>query len=346
MRAFRCDHCGQLLFFENSQCLNCESQLGFVPSELELHALVGERADLKRCINLELAQCNWIVEDENEALCQACITTKVRPADGDTEGLVEFANAESAKRRVLYQLLDIGLPVDQDTLSFELRSSTSEAVTTGHSAGVVTLDLAESDAPQREQRRQELGEAYRTMLGHFRHELGHYYQPILLTSEEIWDQSREVFGDERKDYQQAMDEHYANGSPADWGDHFVSAYATMHPWEDWAETFAHYLHIRDTLQTAGDFGLEIKGPQVVSDHDDEFTAAPEPEAGERGFAEIIDNWLPLTYALNQINRSMGQPDLYPFALADDVIAKLSFMHDRFHAIETGAEAPAPPMDQE
>ncbi len=342
MRAFRCGNCGQLVFFENSLCLRCQTPLGFQPSTLEIVALIGDRAGDVRCANLELAECNWLVEDEGEELCRSCTVTTVRPRDDDPEGLKNFASAEASKRRVLYQLLDIGLPVDENTLSFELRSSTSEPVTTGHADGVVTLDLAESDDANREARREQLGEAYRTMLGHFRHELGHYYQDILLVDDAAWDACRAVFGDEREDYQAAMDHHYENGPPADWEDRFVSAYATMHPWEDWAETFAHYLHIRDTLQTAADFGMRVDGPQVTDDHVREFKAAPHPEVGERGFREMLDNWIPLTYALNQVNRSMGNDDLYPFALGEPVIEKLSFMHDCVHAIETGAVQPAPP----
>jgi hypothetical protein len=348
LRAFTCGHCGQLVFFENSLCLRCQTPLAFAPSTLQLVTLEGERADDQRCANLTLAECNWLVEDEGEELCRSCRVTTVRPADDDPEGLRNFADAEAAKRRVLYQLLDIGLPVDENTLSFELRSSTSEPVTTGHADGVVTLDLAESDDANREARREQLGEAYRTMIGHFRHELGHYYQDILLPDEPTREASRAVFGDERDDYAAAMDKHYESGPPTDWPDHFVSAYATMHPWEDWAETFAHYLHIRDTLQTAGDFGMRVDGPQAADDHHREFKAAPRPEVGEFGFREIVDNWIPLTYALNQINRSMGLSDLYPFALADTVIEKLAFMHDRVHAIETGAVAPgaAPSGDAE
>ena len=122
---------------------------------------------------------------------------------------------------------------------------------TGHADGVITLDLAESDDVHRERRRAELGEPYRTLLGHFRHEIGHYYWPILVERAGALERCRALFGDERADYGEALERHYADGPPADWAERHVSAYATMHPWEDWAETFAHYLHIRDTLQTAG-----------------------------------------------------------------------------------------------
>ncbi|MFT4034237.1 MAG: putative zinc-binding metallopeptidase [Patulibacter sp.] len=324
MRAFRCTSCDQLLFFENSRCLRCESEVGFVPSTLEL-VRMEERPQLPRCANTHVARCNWLVEDPQQELCLSCRTTTTRPADGDLAGLEQYAEAESAKRRVLYQLLDIGLPVNDDTLDFQLKSSEVEPVMTGHASGTVTLDLAEADDAQRVQRRDELGEPYRTLVGHFRHELGHYYQPIVLTTDHDWEQCRAVFGDERASYQEALDRHYAGGAPADWRDRFVSAYATMHPWEDWAESFAHYLHIRDTLQTAANFGLQIVGPSREIG-DDEFESYPDEADAHRSFDAMFSGWLPLTYALNQINRSMGRPELYPFALSQPAVDKLAFMH--------------------
>jgi hypothetical protein len=201
---------------------------------------------------------------------------------------------------------------------------------TGHGDGVITIDLAESDDASREARRQELGEPYRTMLGHLRHELGHYFQPLIITSDEDWAQCRELFGDEREDYQGALHRHYREGTPEDWPERYVSAYARMHPWEDWAETFAHYLHIRDTIQTASEYGVSVSGPRAV-DFDRSLKVTPQPEAGERDFAELLDAWLPLTYALNAVNRSMGRDDLYPFTLAPPVMAKLEYVHERVHA---------------
>jgi hypothetical protein len=191
---------------------------------------------------------------------------------------------------------------------------------------VITIDLAESDDARRERRRQQLAEPYRTMLGHLRHELGHYFQPFLVPGEQGWERCRALFGDERDDYDAALEHHYARGTPTEWEERFVSAYATMHPWEDWAETFAHYLHIRDTLQTATEYGVTVHGPRAVT-ADRSLKANPQPHAGERSFSELLENWLPLTYALNAVNRSMGRDDLYPFTLAPPVIDKLSFVHD-------------------
>jgi hypothetical protein len=337
MLSFSCGHCGHLVFFENTRCLHCDTPLGVVPDRLELVALEGPDATLHRCANAELARCNWMV-DRVDALCRSCELTRTRPADGDTTGLAEFADTEAAKRRVVFQLLELGMPgISPETLHFDLLSSETESVTTGHADGVVTLDLAESDDARREQRRQELGEPYRTMLGHLRHELGHYFQPLLITDNAGWTACRELFGDEREDYAEALNRHYAHGTPRDWQARNVSAYATMHAWEDWAETFAHYLHIRDTLQTAAEYGVIVHGPRAVS-ADRSLKAAPQPESGERSFDEVLQNWLPLTYALNAVNRSMGRDDLYPFTLPEPVIEKLSFVHDRVQAADTRAYA--------
>ncbi|MGA9856953.1 MAG: putative zinc-binding metallopeptidase [Solirubrobacteraceae bacterium] len=327
MLSYACGHCGHLVFFENSLCLNCSTELGFVPEELDLVALEGDAATGRyRCANAKLAKCNWMVSAPGR-LCRSCELTRTRPADGDDAGLAAFAAAEAAKRRVVMQLLDLGLPgVTPDRLRFDLLSSRDEPVATGHADGVITIDLAESDDASREARRAELGEPYRTLLGHLRHELAHYFQPLLL-DDQAWERCRALFGNERADYGAALDRHYAQGAPADWPQQYVSAYATMHPWEDWAETFAHYLHIRDTLQTAAEYGVTVRGPRAVT-LDRSLKATPQPEAGDRGFAEVLDNWLPLTYALNAVNRSMGRDDLYPFTLATAVIDKLQFVHER------------------
>jgi hypothetical protein len=327
MRSFACGHCGQLLFFENFVCLNCQTPQGFVPDRMELVALEAENTALHRCLNTEAANCNWMV-GRVDSLCRSCELTRTRPNTSDADGMREFALAEAAKRRAIFQLLDLRLPgVEPAELHFDLLSSSAGPVTTGHADGVITVDLAESDDARRELRRQELDEPYRTMLGHLRHELGHFFQPRLVTGELQWERCRALFGDEREDYQQALERHYEQGGPPDWDQHFVSDYATMHPWEDWAETFAHYLHIRDTLQTAAEYGVTVDGPRAVKG-DATLTADPRPIAGDQSFGELLENWLPLTYALNAVNRSMGRDDLYPFTLAGPVIEKLSFVHER------------------
>lgn len=337
MLSFACGHCGHLVFFENFVCLNCRTPQGFVPDRLALVALEGDDGSLHRCLNAETADCNWMV-DQVDRLCRCCELTRTRPNTDDVDGMREFALAEAAKRRVVFQLLDLRLPgVEPNQLRFDLLSSSAGPVTTGHADGVITVDLAESDDARRERRRQQLAEPYRTMLGHLRHELGHFFQPRLVRDAPDRERCRTLFGDEREDYQQALEDHYEHGAPTGWEQEFVSAYATMHPWEDWAETFAHYLHICDTLQTAAEYGVIVQGPRAVR-RERSLKANPQPHAGERSFAELLENWLPLTFALNAVNRSMGRDDLYPFVLPVPVIDKLSFVHDRVRAI--GARSPA------
>ncbi|MCM3922191.1 putative zinc-binding peptidase [Frankia sp. AiPs1] len=329
---------------------------------------VSRRRRYRRCANARLAGCNWLIPVPARAahpapsgeLCVCCRLTRTRPADTDSVGKEQFERAEAAKRRLVAQLLELGLPVvshadDPATgLAFDLLSSTKQKVMTGHSDGVITLDLAESDDAHRETVRTQLGEPYRTLLGHFRHETGHYYWSSLVDADSgRAARFRDLFGDADLDYSAALDRHYADGPPPNWRESHVSAYATMHPWEDWAETFAHYLHIRDTLRTAAEFGLQVAGPDL-----DSFGVAPRSLAAvpadlsppradglDRGSpepAEIIAQWLPLTYALNAINRSMGRDDLYPFVLTPAVQAKLSFVHDVIAAArpEPGAAAAA------
>jgi hypothetical protein len=266
------------------------------------------------------------------------VLTRTRPADDDIDGINELVRGEMAKRRLVFQLAELDLPVTPrderlgQGLAFDLLSSTGTKVVTGHDNGVITLDLAEADNEHRERLRQQLSEPYRTLLGHFRHEIGHYYWPILVDRPDVLEACRQLFGDDRLDYATAVKRHYdghADDDPA-WSETHISRYATMHPYEDWAETFAHYLHILDTLQTADSFGLTAaSGPMATSGAaaGGAHTGAdgwgvPHKEAGLDG---IIDDWLELSMALNQVNRSMGHEDLYPFVLAPRVRAKLAFV---------------------
>ncbi|MDB5233191.1 MAG: hypothetical protein JWR44_184, partial [Hymenobacter sp.] len=166
---------------------------------------------------------------------------------------------------------------------------------------------------------------YRTVLGHFRHEVGHYYWDRLIDNTPNLEPFRQLFGDDRTDYEQALKQHYDQGPPADWREHFISAYATTHPWEDWAETWAHYLHIIDTVQTASSFGVRVR-PQV-SEPEDRLTAqiTEDPYESEN-FDAIMKQWLPLSLALNSLNRSMGLRDVYPFVIPPAVAKKLAFIH--------------------
>jgi hypothetical protein len=248
--------------------------------------------------------------------------TRTRPDDADTAALAAFAVAEKAKRRLIAELHELELPIvgrDKDPeygLAFDLLSSQREKVLTGHHNGVITLDLAEGDDVHREQLRKEMAEPYRTLLGHFRHEVGHYYFFRLVgSSEEYLSRFCGLFGDPDADYQEAVDRYYREGAPSRWNESFVSTYATMHPAEDWAETFAHYLHIRDTLDTCASFGM---APAAAT--------FERTVPGPSGFDKIIKIWLPLAWALNMVNRSMGRDDLYPFVLPVPVLDKMRFIH--------------------
>ncbi|WP_237571279.1 zinc-binding metallopeptidase family protein [Mycolicibacterium lacusdiani] len=333
MRDFICPNCGQRLAFENSVCLSCKSKLGFSLDDMAFlviaegseseHGGAVDASEYQLCANLHLAKCNWLVEVAPvRKLCTSCALTRTRPRDGDKVALASFAAAEKAKRRLIVELVDLKLPIvgrDDDPhfgLAFDLLSSADEKVFTGHANGVITLDLAEGDDVHRQQLRIAMDEPYRTLLGHFRHEIGHYYYYRLVgTAPEYQQRARELFGDADADYQAALDRHYSQGAPAGWNKDFVSSYATMHPAEDWAETFAHYLHIRDTLDTAAAFSF---APAAAT--------FDRRNLGPSGFDAIIEMWLPLSWALNMVNRSMGHDDLYPFVLPPAVLEKMRFIH--------------------
>jgi hypothetical protein len=356
VKSFACPACGQLVFFDNTACLRCGARLGVDSEKLEMVVVDAD----SRCANHDLAGCNWLPAGPG-ALCVSCRLTRTRPADGDAEALAQFAVAEAAKRRLVFQLLALGLPVaprdaDQGTgVAFDLLGSTQTPVTTGHAGGVITLDLAESDDVHREQVRAKLREPYRTVLGHFRHEIGHYYFPVLIGTADgggLIADARRLFGDETSDYQAALDRHYRDGAPAGWAETHISEYATMHPAEDWAETFAHYLHIGAVLETAAAYRVRVDGPDLPDAAADSLRSDPvavlavadrpigpaaggvaQPVAARRGdtddeseFGAMIEAWLPLRYALNAITRSMGDDDLYPFVLPAPAVEKLAFVH--------------------
>ncbi|CAJ1504853.1 zinc-binding metallopeptidase family protein [[Mycobacterium] burgundiense] len=336
MRDFLCPNCGQHLAFENSLCLACGSAVGFSLQDSVLLVITSgpdsehdgavDSSEYRLCANMHLAECNWLVkltpgDPEQGELCASCRLTRTRPSDGDP-ALKSFAAAEAAKRRLIVELAELKLPiVDRFTdpqygLAFDLLSSTHGKVFTGHENGVITLDLAEGDDVHREQLRVSMDEPYRTLLGHFRHEIGHYYYYRLIeTDPQYLTRFRDLFGDPDADYQDALDRHYENGAPAGWRESYVSSYATMHAAEDWAETFAHYLHIRDTLDTAAAFGFVPAGATF-----------DRRALGPSAFDSIIRMWLPLTWALNMVNRSMGHDDLYPFVLPTVVLEKMRFIH--------------------
>ena len=178
--------------------------------------------------------------------------------------------------------------------------------------GVITINIEEADPGTRERMRENMNEGYRTLLGHFRHEIAHYYWDILVRDTQWADRFRALFGDERADYDAALSAYYRDGPPDDWPLRHISAYAASHPWEDWAETWAHYLHMADTLETAADMGLSVRGRTIQ-----DMIAG-----SDRRLEPTLTDWRELTAGLNDLNRSMGLPDAYPFAISANVAEKL------------------------
>ena len=165
-----------------------------------------------------------------------------------------------------------------------------------------------------------MGESYRTLLGHLRHEVGHYYWTLLIDRRGRQEDFRRCFGDERTAYDAALQHHYGRNLSADVDPAYISAYAASHPWEDWAETFAHYLHITDTLDTAHAVGLRVEGGG-------EAPALRALVESENGFPAAVAVWVRLADAVNAVSRSMGERGVYPFVLTPQVVEKLSFVHD-------------------
>jgi hypothetical protein len=341
MKLFECQNCRQPLYFENTRCESCGLALGYLPQQgtvtalrpdgEALRALAEPKGRYRLCANSVHQVCNWLVTlDALEPFCAACRHNRTIPDLTQPLNLARWRKIETAKHRLFYTLLKLRLPLatrtedEEGGLAFDFIAEDPGApVITGHAAGLITINLAEADDPERERQRFEMGEPYRTLLGHFRHEISHYYWTRLVAPSARIEEFRATFGDERADYAAALEQHYAQGAPPDWADHYVTRYASSHPWEDFAETWAHFFHMLDTLETAAAFGLSVK-PQVAKGTGLAARMDFDPHHAE--LERVIDAWLPLTFAVNSINRSMGMPDLYPFVLAPAVIVKLAFIH--------------------
>jgi hypothetical protein len=336
VRAFRCPNCGQAVAFEVQQCPTCAVTVGYhYPSRQMVCApsqtLTVDGRGWFRCAHWERG-CNWLTADDAESgRCYADSFVREGPAPDDTEAMSELDSTLKALRRLIFELMDLGLPIhqyyaDPHGLAFDLLSSKTlgRPVTTGHSNGVITIDLAESLELYRERLRIKLREPYRTMLGHFRHEVGHYYEMLLVQDTALIDDARAMFGDDRQDYQAALQRHYQGEAPVDWQHDFISEYATAHPWEDFAETWAHYLHITGTLATIADSGLVVEADRVKWDLPANIDARE--SYADATIEDIMADWLVLSGVLNRVNNSMGRDDLYPFTIFPHVVAKLGFIH--------------------
>jgi len=400
MKVFHCDRCGQQVFFENVRCERCGATLCYLPELNQISAFEPEGNDLWRSLHPETlglsfrmcdnyAQenvCNWMIAHTGDAppdtLCQSCRLTHTIPSLIEPKNRAYWFKLEQAKRRLLYNLIGLRLPIvtkrddPVNGIAFEFLESTDETcVMSGHDTGLITLNIEEADDAQRERIRHAMNEPYRTLLGHFRHESGHYYFMRLLRDNPAQLQAfRACFGDDSAPYDVALQRHYKDGPAPQWEQQYISAYASAHPAEDWAETWAHYLHMSAALETAQACGVELElraetQAQVARDTglDATDTAAGsvsgsgivtatspnEPDrvptidtgahTGADTFDTMIARWFPLTYVLNSLNRSLGMPDGYPFTLAPAVIAKLRFVHQTIvsHTLAPGFTRPAP-----
>ncbi len=345
----RCQ-CGRPVFFRNSLCLACHSLLGYEPMLGEVRSLLPGSHEgtwllhgdapggpaFRRCANLDTpAGCNWLVPVEHpSAHCLSCRLNRTIPNLTEPENGPYWRAIENAKRRLVAQLLSIGLPVQSKVgedpergVMFDFLRAPPEGprVLTSHGNGLITLNVEEANDAIRERTRQELHEPYRTLLGHFRHEIGHYYWDRLVAGTPWHDKFRELFGDERDDYAAALQRNYQSGPAPDWRDRHISAYASVHPWEDWAESFAHYLHLVDSLDTALGFGMcgddieaEVE-PFTLEDLYDPH------DADAKRVLSLVNSWMELVTALNELARSMGQQDFYPFVMSRPVLRKLHFI---------------------
>ena len=344
MRAFACPVCHSFVPFEAQRCPSCAVYVGLHPPTRSMLAVTDETVWVDgqrwvRCTQHEPLGCNWLTPAEYDVTargrCLADSLIRREPAPDDTIAREKLVPTGLALRRLVYQLADLGLPIDpywrhDGGLAFDLLSTytTGEKILIGHANGVITIDLVESLDAYRESLRVRLGEPYRTMLGHFRHEAGHYYQNVLVENgdgaAEYLDRCRELFGDERASYSDALDRHYKFGAPADWEETFISEYATMHPWEDFAECFAHYLHITDTLDTTREAGMVLHADRVRFAGPRDITVLE--SYADAPIERVLFDWKWIALFFNRVNAAMGKGPLYPFEISPPVAAKLGFVH--------------------
>jgi len=359
-----------MLFFESTQCTYCKRLTGysaqlkkvtaFDPTDIvgEFTCKIDPTVIYKQCQNYTKFQvCNGMIEKKADAppFCFACHFNNSVPSTAAPEHINCWRELETAKRRTLYTIDALGLHIPdriedpESGLEFNFKTDRKAKdhfaipvkgrtpVMTGHNQGDITINYAEADEVVRAKAKHSMGEQYRTLLGHFRHEIGHFYwDQLIANNAELTTQFRGLFGDESQSYQDALDHYYTNGAPVNWEKTYISAYATMHPWEDWAETWAHYLHMLDTLETAQSFGLDV---QYHSHAQTDVTDLALPQHKnfyqyQASIETILSTWIELTVALNSLNRSMGLDDAYPFVLYEPIREKIKFVHNAIHGIQT------------
>lgn len=341
MKIFECGNCAHPLYFENEHCEKCghltgyssttSTMLTFDPSKFPLISDRKGKA-FKYCENKNLGVCNWLIPaEEDHEFCPACELNRTIPDLSDAENFPKWQKLEVAKHRLVYQLLKLELAIPpQETnpeigLSFDFISRQGDdQIMTGHANGLITILLSEADSVHREQMRKQMSEPYRTLIGHFRHEVGHYFwDRLVANNEKRLAEFRNLFGDDSVDYGEALKTYYQTGAPANWQESFISQYASSHAWEDWAETWAHYLHIMDMAETAFYYGISVNPDVKEKSLRGSFTFDPYEK---RDFEKIYQNWAPISFAINSLNRSMGVPDAYPFVVSSAVVTKMKFIH--------------------
>lgn len=340
MRQFSCTACGNRVHFENDTCVSCGRFLGFDADEMTLIALEPAGSDansfhrfgdqglhrLRYCGNHEHGVCNWLTTvDDPNGLCAACDLNRTIPNLSEPGNGAAWQALEQAKKRLVYSLLRFGLPTDgaaagKGRLTFDF----IRGALTGHADGLITIDVSEADSVQRERQKQMFNEPYRSLLGHLRHESGHFYWTLLVEAAHKLDEFRRLFGDETPDYGEALAAYHARGPADEWQGRFVSAYASAHPLEDWAETWAHYLHMVDAIDTAEAVGLEPRAAGLLLGAAWPFK--PYDIYREETFQAMVERWVPLTLAMNDLSRSLGHPDFYPFVIPPPAYEKLAFVH--------------------
>jgi hypothetical protein len=368
-RNYRC-RCGHPIFFRNSECLACGALLGYEANlgclssldpagETGLWRLSGPDTNFgetyRRCANLTSPSgCNWLApamqgSENAPTLCQSCRLERTVPDLSIAANAQAYRRISIAKRRLVALLISLGLPVRSRTgedpehgLAFDFLRSPPEGprVMTGHDHGIITLNIEEAEDSTREQIRAEMQEPYRTLLGHLRHETGHYYWDRLIAGTAWIEEFRGIFGDERQSYAEALQIHYEQGPPANWRERYVSSYASAHPWEDWAETWAHYLHMLDTLECALGFGLDpVASLDVEVQPFTPDALYRDQDPGGPFFLHFLNSWTRLTAVLNELSRAMGFNDFYPFVLSRSAVSKLHFIHLVVETCGVGAQFP-------
>ena len=346
MRLFTCDNCKNVVFFDNRRCVQCKFRLAYEPVHMTMRAIspeaegswrfvTGERLEARMCANASFDVCNWLVDpSQSQDFCLSCRHNRLVPSVNTSEGLNHWRKISQAQQHLFYSIFRWNLPHPDRTedptggLVFDfledqhLSSGMIVPAMSGHDEGLITIRAAEADDATREEARQSVHELYRTLLGHLRHESGHFIWNKLVRDGNDLENYRSVFGDEQADYEKALQHYYANGPLPGWQESFVSAYASSHPWEDFAECFAHYIHIVDSLETARAFGIAAKPPEHLA-----MAASIDFDPYQANSAEqLVSTWVPLSIAINSIQRSMGQSDSYPFVLSSPVIVKLEYLH--------------------